>query len=160
MWETWLILMTYTTQGYICGTFFTLLVNSNFIGCDSTSKLWNIKALAETHPERSECSCKVTILFQGMFFCYMLQLVVVTVFHISCGLYQDQVLEWLVSACDDCILVCEEESLIYTKSLSACVSALTLNPWKWRSWIHWIMCSWTCFPSPSENTCWLVFVLL
>jgi hypothetical protein len=48
------------------------LVNSNFIGCGGTSKLWNIKALAKTHPERSECSCKVTILFQGMFFCYML----------------------------------------------------------------------------------------
>jgi len=70
--KTGLLLMTYTTQGYICGTFFTLLVNSNFIGCGGTSKLWNIKALAKTHPERSECSCKVTILFQGMFFCYML----------------------------------------------------------------------------------------
>jgi len=62
----------HNTRIYICGTFFTLLVNSNFIGCGITSKLWNIKALAETHPERSECSCKVTILFQGMFFCYML----------------------------------------------------------------------------------------
>jgi hypothetical protein len=67
--------------------------------------------------------------------------------------------DWF-SACDDCILGCEEESLIYAKRLSACVSTLTLNPWKWRSWIHWMMCSWTCLPSPSENTCWLVFVLL
>lgn len=117
-----LLLMTCTTQGYIHGTFFTLLVNSNFIGCDSTSKLWNIKALAETHPERSECSCTVTIFFQGMFFCYMLPTSGCQSFTFHVGFIRIRCWNDWFSACDDCILDCEEESLIYTKRLSACVS--------------------------------------
>jgi hypothetical protein len=68
-------------------------------------------------------------IFQGMFFCYMLP---------TGGCHGLSHFIWALSGSGVGMigfqhvmiasLGCEEESLIYTKRLSACVSAVTLNP--------------------------------